>query len=145
MRPTRSPPASSDRLPVWEMRRLQLRWPAGGCDSNCFFDSARGGYGGDRAARRPRGEQALKRCGPRWRCYASERGNLRHIRIGEEAYRPLPLHDYAKPPHPGKLFRERFQWVALRHPRIDFTPSGEIYSVLDRWTKTLPDPVPPCR
>jgi len=115
-----------DRLRVWEFAAYNL---AGGrVRSNRFFD-ARGGVVELRANRE---EARLKR--QALACYASERGNLRHIRIGDEAYRPLPLHDYAKPPHPGKLFRERFQWVALRHPRIDFTPSAEIYSVLGKWS-----------
>jgi LmbE family N-acetylglucosaminyl deacetylase len=63
--------------------------------------------------------------------YASERGNLAHIRVVEEAYRPLPAYDYAAPPHPGMLFRERFHWVPLRHPRVDFERSADIYRVLD--------------
>ena len=65
--------------------------------------------------------------------YASERRNLGHIRLVEEAWRPLPAHDYAAPPHPGTLFRERFQWVPFRHPRIDFAPSAEVYRRLGRW------------
>lgn len=66
-------------------------------------------------------------------CYVSERGNLRHIRVGREVCRPLPEHDYGSPPHPGPLFRERFHWVPFRHPRIDFTPSAEVYAALGRW------------
>jgi hypothetical protein len=82
--------------------------------------------------RAKRDEAALKR--QVLRLYRSERGNLRHIRIAGEQYRPLPRHDYSQPPHPGILFRERFHWVPLRHPRIDFTPSAEIYSVLGQWS-----------
>jgi len=52
--------------------------------------------------------------------YRSERGNLAHIGCETEALRPLPPHDYAKRPHAGTLFYERFHWVPLRHPRIDF-------------------------
>jgi hypothetical protein len=62
--------------------------------------------------------------------YASERGNLRHIGVREEAARPLPSHDYGKPPHPGRLFRERFHWVPFRHRRIDFLSSEQLYREL---------------
>ena len=48
--------------------------------------------------------------------YASERRNLRHIAADREACRPLPAHDYGRPPHAGILFRERFHWVPFRHP-----------------------------
>jgi hypothetical protein len=62
--------------------------------------------------------------------YASERGNLRHIRVEQEALRPLPRHDYTRPPHEGKLFYQRFQWVPFRHPRIDFTRPEEVCRAL---------------
>jgi len=60
--------------------------------------------------------------------YRSERGNLKHIRSEIESFRPLPAHDYARAPHAGTLFRERFHWVPFRHPRIDFEPSREIHT-----------------
>lgn len=63
-------------------------------------------------------EQAWKRT--QLETYASERGNLAHIRWTQEARRMLPAHDYTRPPHDGKLFYQRFQWVPFRHPRIDF-------------------------
>jgi LmbE family N-acetylglucosaminyl deacetylase len=50
--------------------------------------------------------------------YASERSNLRHVRIDQEAFRPIPHHDYTRPPHAGRTFYQRFQWVPW-HPRID--------------------------
>ena len=62
--------------------------------------------------------------------YASEAGNLRHIRVAQEALRPLPRHDYTRPPHQGPLFYQRFQWVPFRHPRIDFTRPEEVCAVL---------------
>jgi LmbE family N-acetylglucosaminyl deacetylase len=62
--------------------------------------------------------------------YASEHGNLRHIRVEQEALRPLPRHDYARPPHEGKLFYQRFQWVPFRHPRVDFTRPEEVCRAL---------------
>jgi hypothetical protein len=59
--------------------------------------------------------------------YRSERGNLKHIESEIESFRPLPAHDYARAPHAGTLFRERFHWVPFRHPRIDFEPRREIH------------------
>lgn len=67
------------------------------------------------------------------RLYASERGNLAHLGTTREDYRPLPVHDYGAPPHPGQLFRERFHWVPLRHPRVDFDPSAEVYRDIAAW------------
>lgn len=114
------------RLPVWEF--AAYNYAGSRVRSNRFFD-ARGGVVELKANR---DEAALKRRA--LALYASERGNLRHIRIGEEQYRPLPPHNYAAPPHDGILFRERFRWVPFRHPRIDFTPSAEIYSLLGKWS-----------
>ncbi len=54
------------------------------------------------------------------RMYRSERGNLSHIWVEKEAFRPLAEYDYSQPPHAGKLFYERFQWVPF-HPRVDST------------------------
>jgi LmbE family N-acetylglucosaminyl deacetylase len=115
-----------DRMPVWEF--AAYNFSDGKVCSNRFID-ARGGV---IELKLNREEAALKRRA--LALYASERGNLAHIKIREEAYRPLPRHDYTAPPHPGKLFRERFQWVPLGHPRIDFTPSADIYTRLGRWT-----------
>jgi len=117
-----------DRLPVWEFAAYNL---AGGRVCSNRFPDARGGV---IELRLSRDEARLKRRA--LALYTSERGNLAHIRVAEEACRPLPRHDYAAPPHPGRLFRERFQWVPLRHPRIDFTPSAEIYAALGRWRAT---------
>ena len=73
-------------------------------------------------------EQAWKRT--QLATYASERGNLAHIRWTQEARRPLPPHDYARSPHPGKLFYQRFQWVPFRHPRIDFEQPQAVCAAL---------------
>lgn len=62
--------------------------------------------------------------------YRSERGNLAYVRAEREAFRPLPAHDYAAPPHPGTLFHERFHWVPFRHPRIDFTTGAEVRAAI---------------
>jgi LmbE family N-acetylglucosaminyl deacetylase len=115
-----------DRVPVWEF--AAYNFAAGRVQSNRFID-ARGGVIEFTAGRE---ERALKR--EALAIYASERGNLRHISVDEEAYRPLPRHDYAAPPHAGTLFRERFHWVPFRHPRIDFAPSAEIYAALGCWS-----------
>lgn len=116
------------RLPVWEF--AAYNFAGGRVRSNRFLD-ARGGVVELRLSREEatRKRRALA-------LYYSERGNLAHIRVAEEAYRPLPRHDYAAPPHPGALFRERFQWVPFRHPRIDFTPSAEVYAALGAWSAT---------
>jgi LmbE family N-acetylglucosaminyl deacetylase len=58
--------------------------------------------------------------------YPSERGNLNYVRAERESFRPLAAYDYGRPPHPGRLFCERFQWVPFRHPRVDFTPHAEV-------------------
>ena len=122
------------RLPVWEF--AAYNFAGGKTRSNRFFD-ARGGVVELRLSRE---EAALKRRA--LATYASERGNLRHVRTEQEAWRPLPRYDYASPPHPGTLFRERFHWVPLRHPRIDFTPSTEIYAALATWSATALDMAP---
>lgn len=69
--------------------------------------------------------------------YPSERGNLRHIEAGREAFRPLAGYDYARPPHPGVLFYQRFQWVWPRHPRVDYTKPDEVCAALAafRWNE----------
>lgn len=69
-------------------------------------------------------EQAAKRA--LLALYASERGNLRRIGLTREGLRPLPRHDYSRPPHPGPCFYQRFQWVPFRHPRVDFTSPDDI-------------------
>jgi LmbE family N-acetylglucosaminyl deacetylase len=113
------------RVAVWEFAAYNY---AGGRVHSNRFPDARGGVielnFNDQ-------EQELKH--QALALYASERGNLAHLQIAAEAYRPLPRHDYAAPPHGGTLFRERFHWVPFRHPRIDFTPSAEIYAALGRW------------
>jgi LmbE family N-acetylglucosaminyl deacetylase len=70
--------------------------------------------------------------------YASERGNLAHIRVATEAFRPLPAHDYAASPHPGTLFWERYHWVPFRHPRIDFDRPRELRAALAAYARANP-------
>jgi LmbE family N-acetylglucosaminyl deacetylase len=62
--------------------------------------------------------------------YRSERGNLRHVRCRRESLRLQLPYDYAQPPHPGRLFYQRFQWLPFRHPRIDFTSPAEVSASL---------------
>jgi hypothetical protein len=93
------------------------------------FPDARGGVDELRLSRE---EARLKR--RMLALYASESANLGHIRVEQEAWRPLPRYDYEALPHPGTPFRERFHWVPLRHPRIDLTPSAKIYAALAAWS-----------
>jgi LmbE family N-acetylglucosaminyl deacetylase len=65
--------------------------------------------------------------------YPSERFNLRNVGgngAAREAFRPLPAHDYARPPHAGRLFYARFHWVPIRVKQIDFTTSGEVSAAI---------------
>jgi LmbE family N-acetylglucosaminyl deacetylase len=121
----------ADRVAVWEFAAYNY---AGGKVRSNRFPDARGGV---IELNLNDQEQELKRHA--LSLYASERGNLAHIKTAAEAYRPLPRRDYATPPHPGTLFRERFQWVPFQHPRIDFTPSAEIYAALGRWVARTAD------
>ena len=67
--------------------------------------------------------------------YDSEQGNLAHIDAQRETFRPLADYDYSQPPHPGKLFFARFQWVPIPHPRVDFTPPAEVYAALGEFIR----------
>ncbi len=62
--------------------------------------------------------------------YASERGNLSHIGSARESFRPLAAYDYARPPHEGVLFYQRYQWVWPRHPRVDYTKPEEVCAAI---------------
>lgn len=65
--------------------------------------------------------------------YGSEQGNLAHIDVARESFRPLGPTDYGRPPHEGTLFYRRFQWVPFRHPRIDFTTDAEVSAAITRF------------
>lgn len=58
--------------------------------------------------------------------YKSERGNLGYVGVEREAIRPLIPYDYDRPPHPGRLFYRRFDWVPFDHPRIDSTDPADV-------------------
>lgn len=68
------------------------------------------------------------------RLYRSEAFNLGNVSSGKtpfrESFRPLPRHDYSRPPHPGRLFYERFHWVPVKVPPIDFTTGAEVSAAI---------------
>ncbi|HVR03621.1 MAG TPA: PIG-L family deacetylase [Polyangia bacterium] len=68
--------------------------------------------------------------------YRSERNNLGHVRLEREVLRPLGRYDYARRPHVGVLFYERFQWVPFRHPRIDFTRGEDVCAACVKFCET---------
>lgn len=72
--------------------------------------------------------------------YLSERGNLGHVGYDREVLRPLALHDYRRPPHQGRLFYQRFQWVPFRHPRVDFTSPAEVSAAIASFSPPAPLP-----
>jgi LmbE family N-acetylglucosaminyl deacetylase len=65
--------------------------------------------------------------------YRSERLNLRYVGLRQESLRTLAHYDYGAPPHPGRLFYERFRWVPVRHPSVDFEPSEAVRATLAAW------------
>jgi N-acetylglucosamine malate deacetylase 1 len=113
------------RVPVWEFAAYNF---AGGRVRANRFATERGG---EVAIEATAAEARHKRAA--LGCYASERSNLGIFGVERESCRPLAVHDYAVPPHPGRLFRERFHWVPFRHPRIDCAPSAEVYHDIGSW------------
>lgn len=75
--------------------------------------------------------------------YASERANLRHIRLERESLRLLPRRDYARAPHGGTLFWQRFHWVPFRHPRVDFDRPEQVRAILAAWASRATEPAGP--
>lgn len=73
-------------------------------------------------------EQADKR--RRLALYASEQGNLGYVATTREVLRPLAPHDYGAPPHAGRLWYARFQWVPFHHPQVDFTDPADVYAAI---------------
>ncbi|MBI1274229.1 MAG: hypothetical protein GC131_09140 [Alphaproteobacteria bacterium] len=71
------------------------------------------------------------------RLYASEQKNLGYVGVERESFRPLPAHDYGKPPHTGTLWYARFHWVPLRHPRIDRTTSTNVSQAIAAFRHTV--------
>ncbi|MGH7125659.1 MAG: PIG-L deacetylase family protein [Stellaceae bacterium] len=66
--------------------------------------------------------------------YRSEQMNLRYVRLAQESLRPLARYDYRAAPHPGRLFCERFRWVPVRHPSVDFERSETVRAALAAWS-----------
>jgi LmbE family N-acetylglucosaminyl deacetylase len=114
-----------DVLPVHEF--AAYNFAGGRIRSNRFADPRAGEVTIEASTE----EAALKR--QALACYASERGNLKHVGAASESWRPLPRHDYGVPPHSGRLFRERFHWVPFYHPRIDFDRSATVYGGIGHW------------
>ncbi len=104
------------RFEIWEF--AEYNFAGGRVNSNQFPDGI-----GNVLALSPE-EADFKRA--LLELYASERANLDYVSCRQEAMRLMPAHDYACPPHKGRLFRERFHWVPLRHPRIDWRKQAEI-------------------
>lgn len=107
-----------DRAAVWEFATYNN---AGGRTNSQRFP---GGDSGATVLALTADERALKRRA--LALYESERGNLRHIDIAREAFRPLPAHDYTRPAHPGPLFYARYRWVPF-HPRVDRSDPAEVH------------------
>ena len=76
------------------------------------------------------------------RLYRSEAFNLRNVggnaALGER-FRPLPRHDYARPPHAGRLFYERFHWVPVPVPPLDRTTSAEVSAAIAAFLAAAPE------
>jgi LmbE family N-acetylglucosaminyl deacetylase len=120
------------RIPVTEFAEYHNARPA--VSSQGFITR----NGGERLLRLSEEERQLKRRA--LALYRSERANLAHVKCEIESLRPLAPYDYAAPPHPGRLFWARFQWVPFRHPRIDFDPPEKVYATLAAFAREIPAP-----
>jgi LmbE family N-acetylglucosaminyl deacetylase len=43
-------------------------------------------------------------------CFTTQAETLRWFPVAVECFRPAPRYDFARPPHPGRLFYEMFSW-----------------------------------
>ena len=43
-------------------------------------------------------------------CFHTQQDFLRHFDLSHERFRPAPQYDFTRPPHPGDLLYERWQW-----------------------------------
>jgi LmbE family N-acetylglucosaminyl deacetylase len=114
--------------PVWEFSEYNY---AGGHVRSQAFPQMRGD---EIVLRLTESEARLKR--RLLDLYASERGNLRHIELTQECFRPFVAANYAQPPHAGPLFYQRFQWVPY-HPRVDHTRPLAVCGSIARAASTL--------
>lgn len=46
-------------------------------------------------------------------CFATQQETLRQFPIEVERFRRAPRYDFTRPPHPGRLFYENFEWGAV--------------------------------
>ncbi len=109
------------QLPVWEFSEYHF---AGGRVASQRFIAP---SGEETELTLNDGEQGEKR--RLLALYRSERGNLGYVGCDREVFRPQVDYDYARPPHSGRTFYQRFQWVP-RHPRIDYTTPEEVSAAL---------------
>jgi LmbE family N-acetylglucosaminyl deacetylase len=110
-----------DRAPVWEFS--EYNFFGGEVRSQEFFAPT----GEEQVLALDAAEQQRKRA--LLALYESERGNLDYVRTEREVFRPLATYDYTRPPHDGKMFYQRFQWVPY-HPRVDHTRPEEVCRAL---------------
>ena len=111
-------------VPVWEFSEYHFARRRVTC--NQFIEP----HGAECVLRLNEAQRAHKR--QLLESYHSERGNLGYVTVFEEQMRPLPVYDYTSPPHLGRTFYQRFQWVP-GHPRIDYTTPFEVSQSLARF------------
>ncbi|MCB2101262.1 MAG: hypothetical protein KDE22_10360, partial [Rhodobacterales bacterium] len=121
----------ADRIAVWEF--AEYGFAGGRPRRNRFPDPAPGDTVIDLTA----DEKAVKVRA--LELYGSEAANLAHTGTARESIRPLPRHAYDRPPHDGRLFYQRFQWVPFRHPRVDFTDPWDVARDLARFYGSVSD------
>lgn len=118
-------------ISVWEFSEYNF---AGGKVRSQEFVSAKGAE--QRIVLTPE-EQAFKRRA--LALYESERGNLSYVRTEQEVFRPLAGYSYSRPPHSGRLFYQRFQWVPY-HPRVDYTRPEAVCRALVEFRSAQEEP-----
>lgn len=118
-----------ERVAVWEFSEYHF---AGARVHSQDFISPRGD---ERLLTLDAREQRAKRAA--LAAYASERGNLGHVGVEREVFRPLRDYDWSRPPHAGRTFYQRFQWVR-GHPRVDHTRPEAVCARLSRPDLTEP-------
>lgn len=126
----------ADRAPVWEFS--EYGFAGGRVHAQEFLAPD----GSERVLELDAAERALKRA--LLDAYASEAGNLGYVGTEREAFRPLAAYDYGRPPHTGRTFYQRFQWVP-RHPRVDRVRPEEVCRALAAWRPPSPAAAPRLR
>lgn len=114
-------------MAVWEFSEYHFN--RGQAHSNRFITAK----DGEEVLTLTREEKAMKRAA--LKLYASEALNLSYIQCEQEALRPLAKYNYKKPPHPGRLWYTRFQWVPFKHPAVDFTRPEEVSKAIGDFLK----------